>query len=203
MGGPAGPRPCTHCRDSWGRGVGRPWPACSELASSLPQYIFADAYAQYLWITFDLCNTIQGFSIPFRAADLLLHSKASNLLLGFDRSHPNKQVRELLEHSQVGLLRFSVLPQGVVCPLSDLPRPLPPPFPSLAFVLVDVPWLRKTVSPWRPPSASQPGGNAKRSAGPRSQTSCPCQCRCSFVGSGGTSKLWKLIRQSQLKKSGV
>lgn len=56
------------------------------------QYIFADAYAQYLWLTFDFCKTIQGFAIPFRAADLLLHSKASNLLLGFDRSHPNKQL---------------------------------------------------------------------------------------------------------------
>nr|XP_020038653.1 sortilin-related receptor-like [Castor canadensis] len=56
------------------------------------RYIFADAYAQYLWITFDFCSTIHGFSIPFRAADLLLHSKASNLLLGFDRSHPNKQL---------------------------------------------------------------------------------------------------------------
>ncbi|KAB0402523.1 hypothetical protein E2I00_016488, partial [Balaenoptera physalus] len=56
------------------------------------RYIFADAYAQYLWTTFDFCNTIEGFSIPFRAADLLLHSKASNLLLGFDRSHPNKQL---------------------------------------------------------------------------------------------------------------
>ncbi|ERE76788.1 sortilin-related receptor [Cricetulus griseus] len=56
------------------------------------RYIFVDAYAQYLWITFDFCSTIHGFSIPFRAADLLLHSKASNLLLGFDRSHPNKQL---------------------------------------------------------------------------------------------------------------
>nr|XP_021517328.1 sortilin-related receptor [Meriones unguiculatus] len=56
------------------------------------RYIFVDAYAQYLWITFDFCSTIHGFSIPFRAADLLLHLKASNLLLGFDRSHPNKQL---------------------------------------------------------------------------------------------------------------
>ncbi|XP_004389058.1 sortilin-related receptor isoform X1 [Trichechus manatus latirostris] len=56
------------------------------------RYIFVDAYAQYLWITFDFCNTLQGFPIPFRAADLLLHSKASDLLLGFDRSHPNKQL---------------------------------------------------------------------------------------------------------------
>ncbi|KAM5310926.1 sortilin-related receptor isoform 1-T6 [Glossophaga mutica] len=56
------------------------------------RYIFVDAYAQYLWVTFDFCSTVEGFSIPFRAADLLLHSKASNLLLGYDRSHPNKQL---------------------------------------------------------------------------------------------------------------
>ncbi|XP_043847881.1 sortilin-related receptor [Dromiciops gliroides] len=56
------------------------------------RYVFVDAYAQYLWITFDFCSTVQGFSIPFRAADLLLHTKAPNLLLGFDRSHPNKQL---------------------------------------------------------------------------------------------------------------
>lgn len=86
--------------------------SCSELISFLLQYIFTDAYAQYLWITFDFCNTIQGFSIPFRAADLLLHSKASNLLLGFDRSHPNKQVRELLEH-RWGFM-FSALPSACV-----------------------------------------------------------------------------------------
>lgn len=87
---------------------------CSELISFLLQYIFADAYAQYLWVTFDFCSTLQGFSIPFRAADLLLHSKASNLLLGFDRSHPNKQVRELPEHCQAGLLEYSVLPSADV-----------------------------------------------------------------------------------------
>lgn len=60
------------------------------------QYIFVDAFAPYLWITTDFCNTIQGFSIPFRAADLLLHSRNPNLLLGFDRSHPKKQVGTLL-----------------------------------------------------------------------------------------------------------
>ena len=80
--------------------------SCSELTVSLLQYIFVDAYAQYLWITFDFCSTIAGFSSPFRAADLLLHSKASNLLLGYDRSHPNKQVRELPELGQVGAWRF-------------------------------------------------------------------------------------------------
>lgn len=104
-----------HCQDTAGEGLWEPLRPCWEcgrhrpgpalrVAPFLLQYIFADAYAQYLWITFDFCNTIQGFSIPFRAADLLLHSKASNLLLGFDRSHPNKQVRELLGHSQVGHL---------------------------------------------------------------------------------------------------
>ncbi|KAF2976922.1 hypothetical protein EK904_014077, partial [Melospiza melodia maxima] len=60
------------------------------------RYIFVDAFAPYLWITTDFCNTIQGFSIPFRAADLLLHSRNPNLLLGFDRSHPKKQVSTLL-----------------------------------------------------------------------------------------------------------
>nr|XP_060463732.1 sortilin-related receptor [Panthera onca] len=68
------------------------------------RYIFADAYAQYLWITFDFCNTLQGFSIPFRAADLLLHSKASNLLLGFDRSHPNKQLWKSDDFGQTWIL---------------------------------------------------------------------------------------------------
>jgi len=68
------------------------------------RYIFVDAYAQYLWITFDFCNTIQGFSIPFRAVDLLLHSKASNLLLGFDRSHPNKQLWKSDDFGQTWIL---------------------------------------------------------------------------------------------------
>lgn len=64
------------------------------------QYIFVDVFIQYLWITTDFCNSIQGFSIPFRAADLLLHSRNPNLVLGFDSSHPNKQVRSC---SQTGV----------------------------------------------------------------------------------------------------
>ncbi|KYO39024.1 sortilin-related receptor isoform B [Alligator mississippiensis] len=56
------------------------------------RYIFVDVFIQYLWITTDFCNSIQGFSIPFRAADLLLHSRNPNLVLGFDSSHPNKQL---------------------------------------------------------------------------------------------------------------
>ncbi|XP_025784663.1 sortilin-related receptor [Puma concolor] len=81
--------------------------ARDSLALARPRssdYIFADAYAQYLWITFDFCNTLQGFSIPFRAADLLLHSKASNLLLGFDRSHPNKQLWKSDDFGQTWIL---------------------------------------------------------------------------------------------------
>lgn len=88
--------PCPHDSGLLAHGLGTCQVAltrcCSEIACSVLQYIFVDAYAQYLWITFDFCSTVHGFSIPFRAADLLLHSKASNLLLGFDRSHPNKQL---------------------------------------------------------------------------------------------------------------
>lgn len=119
----------------------------AELAFFLLQYIFADAYAQYLWITFDFCNTIQGFSIPFRAADLLLHSKASNLLLGFDRSHPNKQVRELLEPCFSG---FLFLPVWVVCPLGEL-SPHTSSSAKLTFALVDFPCLREVSLPGRLP----------------------------------------------------
>lgn len=96
------------------------WAAAGRSSCLLPlQYIFADAYAQYLWITFDFCNTIRGFSIPFRAADLLLHSKASDLLLGFDRSHPNKQVRasELAGGRGGGSARS---PSGLACGLRAL-----------------------------------------------------------------------------------
>ncbi|XP_042329909.1 sortilin-related receptor-like [Sceloporus undulatus] len=56
------------------------------------RYIFVDAYTQYLWLTTDFCKTVQGFPIPFKASDLLLHSRFPNLVLGFDKSHPNKQL---------------------------------------------------------------------------------------------------------------
>lgn len=56
------------------------------------QYLFADSTNSYLWNSFDFCKTIQGFSIPFKPTDLLLHSKRANLVLGYDGSHPNKQV---------------------------------------------------------------------------------------------------------------
>uniref|UniRef100_A0A673KHH9 Sortilin-related receptor n=1 Tax=Sinocyclocheilus rhinocerous TaxID=307959 RepID=A0A673KHH9_9TELE len=56
------------------------------------RYLFTDTTNSYLWNTFDFCNTVQGFSIPFKSTDLLLHSKRPNLVLGYDSSHPNKQL---------------------------------------------------------------------------------------------------------------
>lgn len=80
------------------------------------QYIFVDAFAPYLWITTDFCNTIQGFSIPFRAADLLLHSRNPNLLLGFDRSHPKKQVGTLLRWDPASQPCLAGSSWGPFCP---------------------------------------------------------------------------------------
>ncbi|KAG9348558.1 hypothetical protein JZ751_002294 [Albula glossodonta] len=56
------------------------------------RYLFADTTNSYLWNTFDFCKTIQGFSLPFKPTDLLLHSTRASLLLGYDSSHPNKQL---------------------------------------------------------------------------------------------------------------
>ncbi|XP_069038470.1 sortilin-related receptor [Lepisosteus oculatus] len=56
------------------------------------RYLFADTTNGYLWNTFDFCRTIQGILAPFRPTDLLLHSKMPNLVLGYDSTHPNKQL---------------------------------------------------------------------------------------------------------------
>ncbi|XP_059494976.1 sortilin-related receptor isoform X1 [Stegostoma tigrinum] len=56
------------------------------------RYMFADIKNHYLWITFNFCNDIQGFQIPFSPTDLLMHSQDLNLVLGYDSSHPNKQL---------------------------------------------------------------------------------------------------------------
>uniref|UniRef100_A0A3Q3AY67 Sortilin-related receptor n=1 Tax=Kryptolebias marmoratus TaxID=37003 RepID=A0A3Q3AY67_KRYMA len=56
------------------------------------RYLFVDSTNNYLWNTFDFCKNVQGFSLPFKPTDLLLHSRRSNLLLGYDSSHPNKQL---------------------------------------------------------------------------------------------------------------
>ncbi|XP_063292297.1 sortilin-related receptor isoform X2 [Pelobates fuscus] len=56
------------------------------------RYIFVDASSSYLWISTDFCTTVTGFSVPFKPTDLLLHSTDPNLVLGYDKSHPNKQL---------------------------------------------------------------------------------------------------------------
>lgn len=62
----------------------------------LLQYLFVDATNDFLWNSFDFCQSVQGFALPFKPTDLLLHSRRSNLVLGYDGSHPNRQVREPL-----------------------------------------------------------------------------------------------------------
>lgn len=62
---------------------------CSPL---LLQYLFVDGTNDFLWNTFDFCRGVQGFALPFKPSDLLLHSRRSNLVLGYDGSHPNRQV---------------------------------------------------------------------------------------------------------------
>ncbi|KAI4815796.1 hypothetical protein KUCAC02_005923, partial [Chaenocephalus aceratus] len=56
------------------------------------RYLFVDSTNNYLWKTFDFCKSVQGFSLPFKPTDLLLHSRSFNLVLGYDSSHPNKQL---------------------------------------------------------------------------------------------------------------
>ncbi|XP_077313881.1 sortilin-related receptor [Lithobates pipiens] len=68
------------------------------------RYIFVDANASYLWITMDFCVTIRGFSVPFKPAELLLHSTDSNLVLGYDKSHPNKQLWKSEDFGQTWIM---------------------------------------------------------------------------------------------------
>ncbi|XP_077396383.1 sortilin-related receptor [Festucalex cinctus] len=56
------------------------------------RYLFVDSTNNYLWNTFDFCKSVQGFSLPFKPTDMLIHSTAPNLVLGYDSSHPNKQL---------------------------------------------------------------------------------------------------------------
>ncbi|XP_076833567.1 LOW QUALITY PROTEIN: sortilin-related receptor [Brachyhypopomus gauderio] len=56
------------------------------------RYLFADTTNSYLWNTFDFCKSVQGFSLPFKPTDLLLHSQRPSLVLAYDSSHPNKQL---------------------------------------------------------------------------------------------------------------
>uniref|UniRef100_A0A4W4GF62 Sortilin-related receptor n=1 Tax=Electrophorus electricus TaxID=8005 RepID=A0A4W4GF62_ELEEL len=56
------------------------------------RYLFADTTNSYLWNTFDFCKSVQGFATPFKPTDLLLHSQRPSLVLGYDSSHPDKQL---------------------------------------------------------------------------------------------------------------
>ena len=175
------PRPSMH--GHWvEEGASGAWPGLLWAPLLSSQYIFTDAYAQYLWTTFDFCNTIQGFSIPFRAADLLLHSKASNLLLGFDRSHPNKQVRELRERGQVVLPEVSVLPGGFACPLGDLCSYH---FTSHGYRKIYLPGAL----------GLHPGQGVTPLRGPISYTSGPSHCSGASLRPGGRLGLWNWIRE--------
>ncbi|XP_029027892.1 sortilin-related receptor isoform X2 [Betta splendens] len=56
------------------------------------RYLFVDTINNYLWNTYDFCKTVQGFSLPFKPTDLLINSRLSNMVLGYDNSHPSKQL---------------------------------------------------------------------------------------------------------------
>uniref|UniRef100_A0A8C3A547 Sortilin-related receptor n=1 Tax=Cyclopterus lumpus TaxID=8103 RepID=A0A8C3A547_CYCLU len=56
------------------------------------RYLFVDSTNNYLWNTFDFSRSVRGFSLPFKPTDLLLHSRRAGLVLGYDSSHPNKQL---------------------------------------------------------------------------------------------------------------
>ncbi|CAJ0953097.1 unnamed protein product [Ranitomeya imitator] len=68
------------------------------------RYIFVDADANYLWISTDFCVTVKVFSIPFKPTDLLLHSNDSNLVLGYDKLHPNKQLWKSEDFGQTWIM---------------------------------------------------------------------------------------------------
>ncbi|XP_072283121.1 sortilin-related receptor [Pyxicephalus adspersus] len=68
------------------------------------RYIFVDAAASYLWITMDFCVTVRGFAVPFKPAELLLHSTDPNLVLGYDKSHPNKQLWKSEDFGQTWIM---------------------------------------------------------------------------------------------------
>ncbi|XP_069470420.1 sortilin-related receptor isoform X2 [Ambystoma mexicanum] len=68
------------------------------------RYIFVDGNAQYLWITFDFCTYVHGFSIPFKPTDLLLHNSNPNLVLGIDKSSANKQLWKSEDFGQTWIM---------------------------------------------------------------------------------------------------
>ncbi|XP_075695287.1 sortilin-related receptor [Rhinoderma darwinii] len=68
------------------------------------RYIFVDANTNHLWITTDFCITVKGFSIPFKPTDLLLHANDTNLVLGYDKLHPNKQLWKSEDFGQTWIM---------------------------------------------------------------------------------------------------
>ncbi|XP_075460478.1 sortilin-related receptor isoform X2 [Ascaphus truei] len=68
------------------------------------RYIFVDANAPYLWITTDFCLSVNGFSVPFKPTDLLLHNIDPNLVLGYDKFHPNKQLWKSEDFGQTWIM---------------------------------------------------------------------------------------------------
>ncbi|XP_069081125.1 sortilin-related receptor [Pleurodeles waltl] len=68
------------------------------------RYIFVDANAQYLWITFDFCIHVRGFSVPFKPTDMLLHNTNPNLVLGIDKSGLNKQLWKSEDFGQTWIM---------------------------------------------------------------------------------------------------
>ncbi|XP_043936973.1 sortilin-related receptor [Protopterus annectens] len=56
------------------------------------RYIFTDTDNNHIWITFDFCITITSVPISFKPTDFLMHSSNPQLVLGYDSSHPNRQL---------------------------------------------------------------------------------------------------------------
>uniref|UniRef100_A0A4W3H7Z2 Sortilin-related receptor n=1 Tax=Callorhinchus milii TaxID=7868 RepID=A0A4W3H7Z2_CALMI len=68
------------------------------------RYMFVDTKNHYMWVTLNFCNDVQGFSVPFTPTDLLMHSRDPNLVLGYDSSHPNKQLWKSDDFGQTWIL---------------------------------------------------------------------------------------------------
>ncbi|XP_059812923.1 sortilin-related receptor [Hypanus sabinus] len=68
------------------------------------RFLFADTKNHCLWITLNFCLTIQHVPIPFSPTDLLLHSTNPSLVLGYDSSHPNKQLWKSDDFGQTWIL---------------------------------------------------------------------------------------------------
>ncbi|KAM9299149.1 sortilin-related receptor [Gastrophryne carolinensis] len=68
------------------------------------RYIFADADVAYLWISMDFCVTVTGFSVPFKPTELVLHNTDPNLVLAYDKLHPNKPLWKSEDFGQTWIM---------------------------------------------------------------------------------------------------